>query len=326
METLIADGDHRTADPEAAPSPRRGGRMSRDEAIALDRLTKGYGRRRGIDDITLAVAPGEVFGFLGPNGAGKTTTIRTMLDLIRPTSGSAMVLGLDSHGDAVEIHRRVGYLPGDFAAYPRMTGRGYLGFFADLRGIPHPAFESFAERLSCDLATQIRSLSHGNVQKLGLIQALMHEPDVLILDEPTQGLDPLVQRQFHEIVREIAADGRTVFLSSHILSEVERTCDRVSIIGEGRLIATEDIGELKAKAVRTIEFHFARPVPAEAFSNLPGVADLELHGDAVRCTVRGPVDPLIKAAARFELIDIQSQQPSLEDLFLEYYRTGGVGS
>jgi ABC-2 type transport system ATP-binding protein len=154
----------------------------------------------------------------------------------------------------------------------------------------------------------------------------MHEPEVLILDEPTQGLDPLVQRRFHEIVREVAADGRTVFLSSHILSEVERTCDRVSIIGEGRLIATRDIGELKAEAVRTIEFHFTEPVPPKSFSNLPGVSDLELHGDAVRCTVRGPVDALIKAAARYELVDIQSQQPGLEELFLEYYREGGEGS
>ena len=300
--------------------------MTPGDAIALDRLTKRYGDRRGIDGITLTVAPGEVFGFLGPNGAGKTTTIRTVLDLLRPTSGSATVLGLDSHADAVTIHRRVGYLPGDFAAYPRMTGRRYLEFFADLRGIRRTAFEPFAERLSCDLSTPIRSLSQGNVQKLGLVQALMHDPEVLVLDEPTQGLDPLVQRRFNEIVREIAADGRTVFLSSHILPEVERTCDRVSIIGDGRLITTEDIGELKAKAVRTIEFHFAEPVPAGAFSNLPGVTDLELHGDAVRCTIRGPVDALIKAAARFELVDIQSQQPGLEELVLEYYRTGSEGS
>ena len=301
-------------------------RSTRGAAIALERLTKRYGRRRGIEDITLTVAPGEVFGFLGPNGAGKSTSIRTMLDLLRPTSGSATLLGLDSHRDAVEIHRRIGYLPGDFAAYPRVTGRRYLGFFADLRGIRHPAFEALAERLSCDLTTPIRSLSQGNVQKLGLIQALMHDPEVLVLDEPTQGLDPLVQRRFHEIVREIAADGRTVFLSSHILSEVERTCDRVSIIGEGRLIATRDIGELKAKAARTIEFHFTRPVPPAAFSNIPRVTNVEVHGDSVRCTVRGSVDALIKAAARYELVDIQSQQPGLEDLFLEYYRTGGEGS
>jgi beta-exotoxin I transport system ATP-binding protein len=325
MDTKIADEGSRGIDPTAAPWSRDR-RVPRVDAMAVDRLSKRYGRRRGIEDISLSVAQGEVFGFLGPNGAGKTTTIRTMLDLLRPTSGSATVLGLDSHRDALEIHRRVGYLPGDFAAYPRMTGGRYLGFFADLRKVPHPTFEALAERLSCDLTIPIRSLSQGNVQKLGLIQAMMHDPEVLILDEPTQGLDPLVQRQFHEIVRGIAAEGRTVFLSSHILSEVERICDRVGIIGEGRLIATRDIGELKAKAARTIEFHFTRPVPPGTFSNIPGVTNLELHGDSVRCTVRGSVDALIKAASRYELVDIQSQQPGLEDLFLEYYRTGGEGT
>jgi ABC-2 type transport system ATP-binding protein len=292
----------------------------RAPAIALDRLTKRYGARRGIEDVSLTVEPGEVFGFLGPNGAGKTTTIRTMLDLLRPTSGRAAMLGLDSHADAVEVHRRVGYLPGDFAAYRRMTGRRYLAYFADLRGVPASSFEALAAELSCDLEPQIASLSHGNAQKLGLIQALMHDPELLVLDEPTQGLDPLVQQVFHRIVRERAAAGRTVFLSSHILPEVERTCDRVGIIGEGRLLAVEDVGQLRAKAVRSVEFHFAAPIGAAAFRDVPGVDGVEVRGDLLRCTVRGPMDALVKAAARFEVVDLQSQQPGLEELFLHYYR------
>jgi ABC-2 type transport system ATP-binding protein len=298
---------------------------TRDSAIELDRLTMRYGRRRGIENVSLHVEPGEVFGFLGPNGAGKTTTIRTMLDLLRPTEGRAALLGLDSHRDAIEIHRRVGYLPGDFAAYPRMTGRRYLEFFATLRGLPPSSFESLAGRLGCDLKPRIASLSHGNVQKLGLIQALMHQPDLLVLDEPTQGLDPLVQWEFHDLVEETSARGGTVFLSSHVLPEVERTCDRIGIIDDGRLIVVEDVGDLRAKAIRVMEFHFAHPVPADAFADVPGTSDLEIHGDVMRCTVRGPMDALIKAVARYEVVDVQSRQPGLEELFLELYR-GRSGS
>ena len=289
-------------------------------AIVLDRLTKRYGERRGIEEVSLQVEAGEVFGFLGPNGAGKTTAIRTMLDLLRPTEGKATLLGLDSHRDALEVHRRVGYLPGDFATYRRMTGRAYLEFLAALRGLTPSSFEGLADRLGCDLEPRISSLSHGNVQKLGLIQALMHQPELLVLDEPTQGLDPLVQREFHDMVGETSARGGTVFLSSHVLPEVERTCDRIGIIDDGRLIDVEDVGDLQAKAVRVMEFHFAKPVPADAFADIPGLSDVEVHGDVVRCTVRGPMDALIKAAARFEVVDVQSRQPGLEELFLEYYR------
>jgi ABC-2 type transport system ATP-binding protein len=232
---------------------------------------------------------------------------------------------MDSHMGAVEIHRRIGYLPGDFAPYRRLTGRRYLAFFAALRGIPAVAFEPLAERLSCDLEPQIESLSHGNAQKLGLIQALMHGPELLILDEPTQGLDPLVQRVFHRLMREIAAEGKTVFLSSHVLPEAERMCDRVGIVGEGRLLGVEDVGDLRGKSSRVIEFHFGNPLSAATFAGVPGVSEVEVHGDTVRCSVRGPVDALIKTAARYELVDIQSQQPGLEELFLRYYRSGEDG-
>jgi ABC-2 type transport system ATP-binding protein len=293
--------------------------MTDRAAIALQGLTKRYGTRRGIEDVSLTVAPGEVFGFLGPNGAGKTTTIRTMADLLRPSAGRATLLGLDSHDDAVEVHRSVGYLPGDFVAYRRMTGRRYLEFFAEVRGVPFGKVEALSRRFACDLEPQIASLSHGNTQKLGLIQALLHRPRLLILDEPTQGLDPLIQRVFHELMREIAAEGRTVFLSSHVLPEVERMCDRVGIIGDGRLLGVEDVGDLRAKAIRVLEFHFATPVPETVFTDLQGVSDLEVHGESVRCSVRGPVDGVLKAAARYEVVDLRSHEPGLEELFLEYY-------
>jgi ABC-2 type transport system ATP-binding protein len=243
-----------------------------------------------------------------------------MLDLLRPTGGRAALLGLDSHHDAMQIHRRVGYLPGDFSAYRRMTGRWYLEFFASLRGLPPASFEGMAERLSCDLETRIASLSHGNVQKLGLIQAMMHQPELLVLDEPTQGLDPFVQREFHELVLEMSARGNTVFLSSHVLPEVERTCDRIGIIDDGQLIDVEEVGDLRAKSVRVMEFHFAHTVPAGAFAGVNGVSDLEIHSDTVRCTVRGPMDALIKTVARYEVVDVQSRQPGLEEFFLAHYR------
>jgi ABC-2 type transport system ATP-binding protein len=299
--------------------------------LATERLTKRYDRARGVEDVTFTVERGEVFGFLGPNGAGKSTTIRTLLDFIRPTSGRASVFGLDSRADAIEIHRRVGYLPGDFAAYELMTGREYLEYFAALRGVRDPSpIDDLASRLSADLTARIDTLSHGNKQKLGLLQAFMHRPELLILDEPTQGLDPIVQRTFHAMVAEARDGGATVFLSSHVLPEVERICDRVGIIRDGRLIDVEEVGAMKARSVRTLELHFTQPVPASVFEGLPGVRDLEVHGDVVRCTVSGSVDAIVKAAARFEVLDIESHEPSLEDVFLAFYtgdgeRTAPVG-
>lgn len=294
--------------------------MSADPVIAMMGLTKSYGRSRGIVDVTMTIATGEVFGFLGPNGAGKTTTIRTLLDFIRPTAGRATVFGLDPQRDSVEVHRRVGYLPGEFAVYEHMTGRDYIGFLAALRGgVEHHRIDSLAERLQADLTVKIASLSHGNKQKLGLIQAFMHRPPLLILDEPTQGLDPIMQQVFHALVLEAREAGQTVFLSSHALPEVERTCDRVGIIREGRLINVEDVGALKAHAVRVVDLHFAHPVPAEAFSSLPGIHSLEVHGDVVHCSIAGSMDALLKAAARFEVLDMESHEPSLEDIFLTFY-------
>ena len=293
------------------------------DAIAVDGLTKSYGRTRGVVDLTFAVAPGEVFGYLGPNGAGKTTTIRTLLDFIRPTAGSATVLGLDSRRDSVEIHRRTGYLPGEVRLYERLTGGEYLRYLGELRGGVDVAFVlALAERLDCDLSIKIGSLSHGNKQKVALIQAFMHRPELMVLDEPTQGLDPLVQQQFNAMVEEVRREGRTVFLSSHVMPEVERLCDRVAIIREGRLVAVEDVGDLKARQVRTVDIHFAVPPSSQPFDDLPGVREVSVVGDVARITIAGPIDPVIKAAARFDVVDLVSHEPSLEDVFLAYYGRG----
>jgi ABC-2 type transport system ATP-binding protein len=294
--------------------------MAPGAVISAREMTKSYGRSRGVIELTFDVEPGEVFGYLGPNGAGKTTTIRTMLDFISPTTGEIRIFGLDSRRDSVEIHRRIGYLPGELALYERMTAAEYLGYFAALRGgVDEPFVRELADRLALDPSVRIRSLSHGNRQKVGLIQAFMHRPELLVLDEPTQGLDPLVQQTFYEIVRQVRAEGRTVFLSSHVMPEVERLCDRAAIVREGRLVAIEDIGDLRTKSVRTIELHFAGPAPAGAFERLPGVQHASAAGDVLRLRVSGSVDPVIKTAARYEVVDLQSHEPSLEDVFLTFY-------
>ena len=294
------------------------------DVVLAEHLTKAYGKQRGVVDLDFGVHPGEVFGYLGPNGAGKTTTIRTMLDMIRPTSGRISVLGLDSRHDAIEIHRRTGYLPGELTLYERLTGAEYLRHLAELRGgVDGPYAVELAERLSCDLSMKIGSLSHGNKRKVALIQAFMHRPELLVLDEPTQGLDPLVQLEFHRLIEEVRSEGRTVFLSSHVMPEVERLCDSVAIIREGRLVAVEDVGDLKAHAVRSISIHFEGRVPASAFEALPSVREVVAQGDVLHVTVAGPVDAVVKEAARHEVVDLQSHEPSLEDIFLTFYEEGG---
>jgi ABC-2 type transport system ATP-binding protein len=288
--------------------------------ISTDDLTKFYGKQRGVIGLQLQVGKGEAFGYLGPNGAGKTTTIRLLLDLIRPTRGRAYIFGMDTHGASVKIRGRVGYLPGELALYENITGAELLRYLANLRGGVNWNFVlELAERFSCDLGQRIHSLSRGNKQKIGVIQALMHRPELLILDEPTSGLDPLMQLEFHRLVREFQAQGSTFFISSHILPEVERMCDRVGIIREGRLIAVDDILSLKDRALRRLEIHFAQPVPVEEFSRIPGVRDLQVENNLLRCTVAGSVDALVKAAARFEVENVVSPEVSLEEIFLEYY-------
>ena len=291
--------------------------------IQADNLTKYYGSTRGIESLSLQVEAGEIFGFLGPNGAGKTTTIRVALDFIRPTTGSIQVLGLDPRRDVQEIHRRVGYLPSELALYDGLTGGEFLRYFASLRGgVDWRFVDEMVERLGAGLSQPMRALSTGNKHKIGLIEAFMHRPELLILDEPTSGLDPLVRQEFQQLVSEARDRGQTVFLSSHVLPEVERVCDRVGIVRDGTLVAVEHVAALKARALRRLEIHFAKPVPAEAFAGLPGVRDVTVEDSAVRCEVTGTVDAVIKAAAQFEVVNVVSQEPSLEDVFLAYYEGG----
>ncbi|MDL4773552.1 ABC transporter ATP-binding protein [Actinomadura xylanilytica] len=289
-------------------------------AIELNELTKTYGQRRGLDGLTLQVRAGEVFGYLGPNGAGKSTTIRLLLDLIRPTSGTARVLGLDPRADAVELHRRIGYLAGDFVVDGRQRAGECLAFLGGLRGgVPVARITELAARLELDLTARIKSLSKGNRQKVGIIQAFMHDPELLILDEPTSGLDPLVQQTFLDLVTEARTAGQTVFMSSHIMSEVEAVADRVAIIREGRLVATDTVTDLRSRSFLQVRLTFADPVRPEEFSVLPGVTDLVLDGTTLTCRVDGSPDPLVKAAARHTLTGLRADTQDLEELFHAYY-------
>ena len=290
--------------------------------IQTERLTKSYGVHRGIVDVDLEVAPGEVFGFLGPNGAGKTTTIRILLDLIRPSSGSARVFGIVSSEDPVSIHARIGYLPGEFTLYDRLTGAETIEYFANLRGGFDRAYSGqLVERLGLDTSRRFREYSRGNKQKVGLICALQHRPELLILDEPTAGLDPLVQQTFNEILFEAKADGRTVFLSSHIISEVERTCDRVAIIRDGQIVRLDTVESLRELAAHEVELRFAEPVDPAPYAAVPGVSNLTVEGRTIRMLVSGPVAPVVRLAAQANLVDFVSREPSLEEVFLAEYGT-----
>ncbi|MDJ0953164.1 MAG: ABC transporter ATP-binding protein [Acidimicrobiia bacterium] len=295
--------------------------MTEQVAIRTVGLTKHYGDFPALVDLDLEVKAGEIFGFLGPNGAGKTTMIRTILDEIRPTAGSATIMGMDSHAHSVEIRNHIGYVPGDLAMYPNLTGRDTITYFANLRGgVDWDIVDSLADRLDADLTKKVGDLSSGNRQKVGLIQAFMNEPDVLIMDEPSSGLDPLVQREFQRMMREVAGEGRTVFLSSHTLSEVQRVADRVGIIRHGKLIAVEEVAELRSKAIRTVNLFFDEPVIAAAFEGLPGVRDVTVENHHVMLSFDGQMETLLKVATQsYSLLDISTQEADLEEIFLTYY-------
>ena len=296
--------------------------MTDSPAILTEGLTKHYGDVRALSDLDLEVRAGEVFGFLGPNGAGKTTMIRTILDEIRPTAGRASILGFDSHRDSVAIRRHIGYLPGDLALYPNLTGRDTLTFFANLRGgVDWSYVDELAARLNSDLSRKVGNLSSGNRQKVGLIQAFMNRPRLLVMDEPSSGLDPLVQRELQAMIREVAADGRTVFLSSHTLSEVQRVADRVGIIRHGRLVAVESLFDLRSKAMRRVELEFESPVEAGLFEAVPGVRDVTIENHRVVLTFDGSMGALLKTVTeQTEVVDITTREADLEEIFLTYYR------
>ena len=293
--------------------------------IETEHLSKDYGSARGIEDVSITVERGEVYGFLGPNGAGKTTTIRTLLDLLHPTGGRALIFGLDSHNASREIRARLGNLPGDFTCDPRLTGREFLEFCADVRGLPGFGSGSvLAQRFEADLDRRIGDLSRGNRQKIGLIQALFHDPELLMLDEPTTGLDPLMQEEFLEVITDYRDLGGTVFLSSHDLDEVERVCDRVAIIRDGCLAAVEKVADMRGRAYHHVSIEFDAPVDHAEFAQIPGVSELEVDRLRVSFKVSGALDPVVKAAARHTVIDMELTEPTLEEVFLTFYGHEGV--
>ncbi len=296
--------------------------MPNKAAILTKDLTKHYGEVRALTDLNLTVQKDEVFGFLGPNGAGKTTAIRTLLDEIRPTAGQASIVGLDTHDKSVEIRRHIGYLPGDLALYPGLTGKDLLSYFANLRGgVDWSYVDLLAERLNADLSKKVGNLSSGNRQKIGLIQAFMSRPEVLIMDEPSTGLDPLVQREFQTILRELVAEGNTVFLSSHTLSEVQRVADRVGIIRNGKLITVETVSSLRSKAMRKVEFEFGSDADSSVFEGVAGVSNVAIEGRRIVLSFDGTMDVLLKAAMDHHdtVVDITTHEADLEDIFLTYY-------
>ncbi|MBS3787081.1 ABC transporter ATP-binding protein [Candidatus Bipolaricaulota bacterium] len=298
----------------------------RQPIIEARGLTKFYGKNRGIIDLDFDVSEGEVFGYLGPNGAGKTTTIRTLLDLIRPTDGEAKVFGKDVRLDGEEIRADIGYLPGELALFGDMTGEEIFKYLGNVRGgLNWNYVEELADRLEADLSKTVADLSSGNKQKLGLIQAFMNKPRLLILDEPTNGLDPLMQQEFFQLIEEARANGQTVFASSHILPVVERICDRVAIIRKGELVTVEEIDDLKEGMLRSIEIQFADRPPEEKFKELPGVEEVNFEDSRLRCKVVGRLDDLIKEAANYEVVNVISHEPNLEEIFLKYYEGEGEG-
>jgi ABC-2 type transport system ATP-binding protein len=289
-------------------------------AIETSALTKVFGQTRAVDNLELCVESGEIFGFLGPNGAGKTTTIRALLDLARPTSGIARVLGLDSHRDSVAIHRRVGYLPGDLALFGRMTARDHVERFARaraLRGTGRSA--DVAERFELDLDRKVSELSKGSHHKVAIVLALMHEPDLLILDEPTSGLDPLMKDEFERLLRETTATGRTVFLSSHELDEVQRVADRVAIIKDGQLVSTDTVEALRRSAPSTLELSFREPVDPARFG-IDGVRVVASTGTRITLEITGALGPVLRIAADLDPVNLESRHADLDEVFLDFYR------
>jgi ABC-2 type transport system ATP-binding protein len=304
----MTDRSLRSSDPSSAP------------VIETHGLTKEYGSTRAVVDLDLRVDAGQVFGFLGPNGAGKTTTIRMLLALQRPTSGEARVFGLDCRREDVEIHRRVGYLPGELALYPRMTGGQHLKWFARARGEHSRAYtHELVERFGVVLDRPLRELSKGNRQKVGLVIACMHRPPLLVLDEPTSGLDPLMQHEFERLVRETTGEGRTVFLSSHELDEVQRLANRVAIVREGRLVANDTVEALRRRAPRSVVVEFRDSVDPEVFRAIDGVSVVSSTGARLTMQVTGALGPVVRAIADRDPLDLVVRPADLDELFLDLY-------
>ncbi len=300
--------------------------MSNTPIIETRDLSKTYGKGTppALSRLTLTVNQGEIFGYLGPNGAGKSTTIRILMDLIRPTSGEAKVFGKSAQSDAVTLHSRIGFIPGDMSLWMNYTGRGVVDYFSRVRGGDYTAnIKRLTSRLELDLSKGMREYSTGNKRKLGLVLALMHEPELLILDEPTAGLDPLVQQTFNELMREQRAAGRTVFLSSHVLSEVQSICDRVAILRDGELKAVETVEKLVHTDFRWVTVTFDAPVATSLVDGVAGISQPTTAGNTLKVRLAGDFDPLLRAVSGLYIVDIQVAEPTLEEIFLAYYGDNG---
>jgi ABC-2 type transport system ATP-binding protein len=292
--------------------------------IQTDALTKQYHGKGGavtaLDQLTMSVKHGEIFGYLGPNGAGKTTTIRLLLDLIRPSAGSVSLFGADARRDSKAIRQRVGYLPGELALWDNETAQNIVRYFAGVRGGVDMGFvKLLAERLDFDLTKKMRQYSTGNKRKIGLILAFMHKPELLILDEPTSGLDPLMQQVFVDLVREARAAGQTIFLSSHMLSEVQTLCDRVGIIRAGKLQTVDSVTALTHVDFRWVTLRLRQPVAESVIAAVPGAQDVSVNDDTARLRLVGDIDPLLRAIGERYVVDLRTQDPTLEEIFLTYY-------
>ncbi len=291
--------------------------MTRTVAVSLEKLTKNYGTSRGISEVSFEVYAGEVMGFLGPNGAGKTTAIRTLLGLIKASSGKATILGVNALDSNVNLRRKIGYLPGIAATYDRYTALGYLDFIARMRGLElEGEIRTLARRLDLNITERIQDLSKGNRQKVSVIQAFMHSPDVLFLDEPTSGLDPLVQREFEKILDEARDRGAAVVLSSHVLSEVEHLADRIAIIDQGSIVVVDEISTLKAKARRRIDLFFEKQIAEGDFAKVPNIKEIEVVDGSLRCVVTGSEFELLKRAVDLGVTEVRTHESSLEEIFL----------
>ncbi len=295
-------------------------------AIETTHLTKTYGKRRGIEDINLRIEPGEIFGFLGPNGAGKSTTLRTLTGFMKPTGGSCTILGIDPHQQPVEAMAKVGNLPTEFTFGDRMTGRQLIGLFARLRGIQDVSYaDVLANQIEADLDLPMRRLSRGNKQKIGIVQAMFHRPPVVILDEPTGGLDPLVQDVFLHLLDAGRKNGQTILFSSHVLSEIERVADRVGIIRDGRLVAVENPHDLTERAIRHVQIRFRNDPPADLVTSLQtmaSISNLSINGNSVRLTLNDDASAFLHAIADAPIASIDIERPTLEEIFLTFYGTG----
>lgn len=293
-------------------------------AIEIEGLQKAYGKIQAVKGITIYVGYGEIFGFLGPNGAGKTTTIRCMLDVIRPTVGTVRVLGLDAQRDTHRLHQRIGYLPGDVRLPGSMTGKQVIDYFSRLQGLEPILLNTLVERFEVEMKRPLKGYSKGMRQKIGIVLAFMCDPELLILDEPTSGLDPLLQRTFNEFLLEEQRRGKTIFMSSHIMSDVEKVCQRVAVIRQGEIVTIEEVEKLRQKAGQRVTVEFGDVVSTDELSHIPGVSNVTSHNGGYHFNVGGSMDALIKALSRHEVLRLQAEEAPLEEVFLQFYEVPQV--